>query len=358
MPYAYLNPEFDGHELEAVFFNKKVNKSAIIAIHRKIQGRTIGGFRIYPYPTFHAARTDVLRLSAGMTRKAVMANLPVGGAKGVLIANPDCDKNEALYQFIAECINALGGQYVTAEDAGFHYPDAFEVAKYTRHIAGLANNIDEMPFPDLSNISDLTSQMTALGVFEGIRVCLRRVFGCNSCEGRSFAVQGLGKTGYPIARFIHQAGGRLVIADIDQEKTKRASAEFGGSCSVVSIEEIFASHVDVFVPCSLGGITIAEAQYRIVAGSANNALLSMEDGDALHQKGILYAPDYIINSGGLRKVYFETLNGGYNHGALLHTIFEEIPKALETIFDHSEKKNLPAHRTAEKIYQEKLAALN
>ncbi len=288
-----------GHE-QVVFCNDpEVGLKAIIAIHSTALGPALGGCRMWPYHNEAEALTDVLRLSRGMTYKAAVAGLNLGGGKAVIIADPAKDKSEALFRAFGRHVQALGGRYITAEDVGTKVKDMAFIRMETKFVTGLSTELGGSGDP---------SPVTALGVFSGIQACLDAVHGNDSLKGRSVAIQGLGNVGYNLARYLHQAGATLYFCDINHERELAIQKEFGGQ--VVREEEFYGLEVDVLSPCALGGIlneeTIPRIKAPIVAGAANNQLRDeVRDGRALHERGILYAPDYVINAGGLINVYSE-----------------------------------------------------
>jgi leucine dehydrogenase len=288
-----------GHE-QVVFCNDpEVGLKAIIAIHSTALGPALGGLRMWPYRSEEEALVDVLRLSRGMTYKAAVAGLNLGGGKAVIIADPAKDKSEGLFRAFGRHVESLGGRYITAEDVGTKVRDMAYIRMETKCVTGLSTELGGSGDP---------SPVTALGVFSGIQACLEAVYGNDSLKGRTVAIQGLGNVGYNLARYLRQAGATLYFNDIDHAREVALQKEFGGQ--IVSEEEFFGLEVDVLSPCALGGIlneeTIPRIKAPIVAGAANNQLRDeARDGRALHDRGVLYAPDYVINAGGLINVYSE-----------------------------------------------------
>ncbi|MFM7201417.1 MAG: Glu/Leu/Phe/Val family dehydrogenase [Myxococcota bacterium] len=288
-----------GHE-QVIFCNDPtVGLKAIIAIHSTALGPSLGGCRMFPYKSEVEALEDVLRLSRGMTYKAAVAGLNLGGGKAVIIADPQKDKTEALFRAFGRHVESLGGRYITAEDMGTKVKDMAYIRMETNHVVGLSAELGGSGDP---------SPVTALGTFSGIQACLEAVYGHDSLKGRSVAIQGLGNVGHHLARYLHQAGATLYFADVEVDRARQAQKEFGGH--VVGLDEFFGLEVDVLSPCAVGGIfhedTIPRLRAPIIAGAANNPLRDEQrDGRALHERGILYAPDYVINAGGLINVYSE-----------------------------------------------------
>lgn len=288
-----------GHE-QVVFCNDPaIGLKAIIAIHSTTLGPSLGGCRMWPYKSEEEALTDVLRLSRGMTYKAAVAGLNLGGGKAVIIADPARDKSEALFRAFGRHVESLGGRYITAEDVGTKVRDMAYIRMESKHVVGLSTEVGGSGDP---------SPVTALGTFSGIQACLEAVYGNDSVKGRSVAIQGLGNVGYSLARYLHQAGANLYLNDIDHDRERQAQKEFGGQ--IVRDDEFYGLDVDVISPCALGGTlndeTIPRLKAAIVAGAANNQLADeARHGKALNDRGILYAPDYVINAGGLINVYSE-----------------------------------------------------
>ena len=272
---------------------------AIIAIHDTTLGPALGGCRFYPYPSEADALRDVLRLSRGMTYKAACAGLNLGGGKAVIIGNPREDKSEALLRSFGQFVNSLGGRYITAEDSGTSVSDMDFISMETEHVCGVSM---------FAGGSGDPSPVTAWGVFHGIRAACNEVFGTPDVKGRKVAIQGVGNVGIHLIKYLHDAGATTVITDINEARVQQLSSEYG--CEVVGIHDIYAVQADVFAPCALGAIlndkTIPTLKVPIVAGGSNNQLENMpRHGAMLREREILYAPDYVINAGGLINVYAE-----------------------------------------------------
>jgi leucine dehydrogenase len=291
---VFSNADFDDHEQVIFASDPATGLKAIIAIHSTKLGPAVGGCRILPYPDDRAALTDVLRLSRGMTMKTAMAGLPLGGGKSVIIADPR-RKSPALLQAMGRAIEQLGGRYVTAEDVGTSAADMVEIRKGTSHVMGL---------PVRAGGSGDPSPSTALGCFEGIKAALRYKSGRQSVDGVRVAIQGLGHVGFNLARLLAGAGARLIVADIDAATVAKAVSAFGAEA--VDPDAIYDCEAKVFAPCALGAVlndrTLPRLRAGIVAGAANNQLATPAHGLALQQRGILYAPDYVINAGGIIQV--------------------------------------------------------
>jgi len=300
---VFQDPAYAGHESVTFVHDSSSGLRAVIAVHSTVLGPAVGGCRMYPYESDSMALTDVLRLSRGMSFKNAVANLPLGGGKAVIIGDPRTQKTRSLFEAFGRAVEQLGGRYVTAEDVGVGVGDMEIVAGQTRYVSGL-------PQARGKAVAGDPSPKTARGVFHGIRASVLFAMGRQDVEGIKVAVQGLGSVGYHLCRELHAAGAQLVVADVDQEKVARVRDELGAS--VVSTAQILFQPVDVVAPCALGGIlnqhTIPRLSTRVVAGAANNQLLTDQDGERLMRRGILYAPDYVINAGGIINAAAEYLN--------------------------------------------------
>jgi leucine dehydrogenase len=287
--------EFDDHEQVVFARDAASGLSAIIAIHSTALGAAAGGCRILPYKDDQAALTDVLRLSRAMTLKNAMAGLPLGGGKSVIIADPAREKTPALLRAMGEAIDRLGGRYITAEDVGTSAADMVEIRKGTRYVMGL---------PVSAGGSGDPSPSTALGCFEGIRAAVAYKLGRSSLEGVHIAVQGLGNVGLNLARLLAEAGAKLTVSDVRPAVVAQAVRAFGARA--VDAGAITGVDADVFAPCALGAVlsdeTLPRLKVAVVAGAANNQLATPAHGAALRDRGILYAPDYVINAGGIIRV--------------------------------------------------------
>lgn len=271
-----------------------------IALHSTQLGPAAGGLRMRLYASEDAALTDVKRLSEGMTYKNAAADLPLGGGKAVIVGDPTKDKTPALLRAFGRAIESLEGRYYTAEDMGMSPADMATLAEETSYVAGLA---------DGDFASGDPSPITARGIFNAIRVACRHRFGSDDLDGRHVAIQGLGNVGWNLALLLKDAGADLTVTDVDQNRVDRAVNEIGAT--PVALDEIYAAEADVFAPCAIGGIlnadTIPTLRVSIVAGGANNQLATREDAVTLNDRGILYAPDFVANGGGIINVATEIL---------------------------------------------------
>jgi leucine dehydrogenase len=341
----YSHQEWRGHEQLSLFWNEKAKLRAIDAIHSSRIGPAIGGCRMWPYSTVEEAITDALRLAKGMTYKSAMADLPPAGAKMVIIGDPRRDKTPELLRAIARAINSFNGRHIGGEDVGMEASDIEYMSHFSPWILGVKSG-DPSP-------------VTARGVWWGIRAAVRRKLGRFDLEGVRVAIQGQGHVGHPLARMLHEDGARLVVADLDSSRTARAADEFGAR--VVSTEAILTVETDVFAPCALGAVinddTVGDLQCAIVAGSANNQLLGVRHGFELHKRGILYAPDYVINAGGLINIAQERAIGGYNLTDALQRV-SRIEDTLEEIFERSLLSGNPPSDIADCMAEERITLAN
>lgn len=293
--------DFDGHEQVTFCYDAASGLKAIIAVHNTNLGRAVGGCRFWPYASEEEAIKDVLRLSRGMTYKAALANLELGGGKSVIIGDPYKDKTPEKLRAFGRFVNRLGGLYSTAEDVGTSPADMTIIHQETPYVMGLEKKEGGSGDPSI---------MTALGVFAGIRACVFYKLGKSDLQGIRVGVEGLGHVGLDLVRRLSEAGASLIVTDINDTLVQKVVHQYGAKA--VSPDEIFSSDIDVFAPCALGGIindeTIPQLKCQIVAGSANNQLAEVYHAGALEKRKILYAPDYIINAGGLINVTYEGPN--------------------------------------------------
>ena len=320
-------PDFDAHEEIHFIDDEKCGLKAIIAVHSTHLGPAAGGARFWHYPKDAEALTDALRLSRGMSYKNAMAGLPLGGGKSVIVADSNRTKTPDLLHAFGKAVDHLGGRYVTAEDVGINVADMIEVARSTKFVAGLPNSAGDVggdPGPH-----------TSLGVFLGIKAAVKRALGKDTLEGLHIAMQGAGSVATGVALHACAEGAKLTIADVDQAKAQKLADATSGE--VVSPDEILSLEADVVSPNALGAIlteqSIAALRAPIVAGGANNQLATPEDGQRVHQRGILYAPDYVINAGGIINVCTEYLGDG--DASLVRQRIEGIPVRLEQIWAES-----------------------
>lgn len=348
---VFEHVSFDAHEQVVFCHDRQTGLRGIIAIHNTTLGPALGGCRMWPYASEDEALNDVLRLSRGMSYKSAMANLKLGGGKSVIIGDPHTDKTPQLMRAMGRCVDQLAGRYIAAEDSGTGVPDLRAMGKMTRHVAGVrqrhgfAGGDDGDPSPS-----------TAYGVFVGLRAAVNHAYGSGDLSGMRVAVQGLGNVGFRLARLLHDAGARLWVSDIDAGRVRRASMELGAVA--VDNDAIFDQDVDVIAPCALGaGLdddTCARISARVIAGSANNQLADeARHGEMLRQRGVLYAPDYILNAGGIIDIYYE---GPEYDPARVQAHVEGIGTTLEQVFNEAEQAQRPPHEIANTIAQRRFQA--
>jgi leucine dehydrogenase len=332
-----------GHERVLFCSNPEVGLQAIIAVHSTVLGPGLGGCRMWPYGSTEEALTDVLRLSRGMTYKAAAAGLNLGGGKAVIIGDAKKDKTEELFRAFGRYVESLNGFYITAEDVGTGTEDMEVVHHETRWVTGLP--------PELGGGGD-PSPVTAFGTLQGIKAAVQHL-GDDSLKGRSVAVQGLGSVGYNLARFLRDEGAKVFGTDIDPETTARAREELG--VEIVPIDEILEVECDVVAPCALGAVinddSIPKLRCRVVAGAANNQLKEDRHGQELHDRGILYAPDYVINAGGLINVYNELV--GYNREVAMR-MARGIFANMARLFEISRAQSIPTYLAADRLAEERI----
>lgn len=341
--YAHENPEvtshpdFDRHERVIIHDNSGLR--AIIAVHNSNLGPATGGCRIFPYSSMQDALTDVLRLSRGMTYKSAMAGLPLGGGKSVIIADPAVAKNKSLLLSMGSFIDSLQGQYVAAEDSGTTVADIRVMARRTSHVSGFLDDEQHEGDP---------SPVTARGVFLGIQEAVRHRFG-TGLAGVRVAVQGVGNVGYHLVRLLQEAKARVIVADANSARLATTVKHLGvASCSP---QEILTTDADVLAPCAMGSAinrgNLDDLKAGIVAGAANNQLENDELGQELFERGILYAPDYVINAGGVIDIYYQ--QRGIRDDARIQSHLALITENLTTIFAESTRQGLATNHIADEL---------
>lgn len=340
------HPDFDHHEKLLFASDAASGLRAIIAIHDTTLGPALGGCRYWRYASEAAALSDVLRLSRGMTYKSALAGLPLGGGKAVILADPRRPKDAAQLRALGRVVESLGGRYTVAEDVGVSLADVEVMAEATRHVAGVS----------AGGVGD-PSPATAFGVFTGLRAAVRHALGRDDLEGLRVAVQGLGQVGFELCRLLHEAGARLTVADLDAARVARAVTAFGAIAA--DPRAIVAAEADVFAPCALGGViddtALALLRARVVAGAANNQLAAPRHGEALRARGILYAPDYAINAGGIIAIAHEAGRGGprYDRDKAFAAI-ARIEQTLTEIFRRAEREGMATSTAADRLAEERL----
>jgi len=328
-----------GCEEVAFFLDSESGLKSIIAIHDTTLGPAWGGTRLWDYQSEEEALTDVLRLARGMTRKASISEVDVGGGKAVIMARPD-QKTPALLRAHGRCVESFKGRFMTGEDVGIGVEDVEIMREETEHVAETKGFGDSAPF-------------TAQGVLSGMRACAKDVYGSTSLSGLKVAIQGLGHVGYNLAKELHKEGAQLIVTDIREELTDVVSREFGAR--VIAPEEIYSADCDIFSPCALGAIindeTIPQLTCAIVAGAANNQLEDNRHGMLLYERGIRYAPDYVINAGGLIVIYMESR--GHNLKETMEAI-EGIEDRIGRIIAISKEHGRPTYEIAHQLADERI----
>ena len=336
-----------GHEQVVFCHNKDAGLKAIIAIHNTVLGPALGGTRMWPYKSEEEALNDVLRLSRGMTYKNAVAGLNIGGGKAVIIGDPETDKSEALFRAFGQFVESLGGRYITAEDVGIDVNDMEFVYRETEYVTGVhqvhGGSGDPSPF-------------TAYGTLQGLMATLNRKYGDEEVGKYSYAVQGLGHVGMEFVKLLKERGAKIFVTDINQKLIDRAVNEFGAEA--VGLEDIYDVDADVYSPCALGGTinedTLPRLKSKIICGAANNQLSTNAIGDEVEKRGILYAPDYAVNAGGVMNVSLEI--DGYNRERamrMMRTIYHNLAR----IYEISERDGIPTYKAADRLAEERIAAI-
>lgn len=332
---------YDDHEQIVFCRDVESGLKAIICVHNTNLGPAVGGCRMWDYNSDEGALIDALRLSRGMTYKNAMAGLQMGGGKSVIIGNSKTMKSEELFRAFGRFVDKLSGKYITAEDVGINPQDMAIVNKETDHVLGLEGKSGD------------PSPVTAYGVFTGLRAAVNHRLGRSDLDGLKVSVQGLGHVGYYLCRHLHEQGAKLIVTDINKESVDRVVEEFGATA--VDADEIYHQDVDVYAPCALGATindnTIPKIRASVIAGAANNQLAEDRHGDILMEKGILYAPDYVINAGGIINVSFEE---NYNRDAALKKV-DEIYGTLTEVFDASKAEARPTNVIADELARKRVA---
>ena len=340
------SPAFDAHESVHVFHDEDSGLKAMIAIHSTALGPAAGGCRMWDYADSDAMVRDVLRLSHGMSYKNAMADLPLGGGKAVIWGKSKTDKTPELFRAFGRAVDSFHGNYWTAEDVGISPTDMALVREETRFVAGLDQGDAASGDP---------SPVTAEGVFRGICAAAKAVFGSSDISGRSVAVQGVGHVGADVVRKLRAAGANVFIADIATEAVERLADETGAE--PVSVDNILFQAVDIVSPNALGGIlnaqTLPKLNCQIVAGGANNQLASSDIGDELMARGILYAPDYVINGGGIINVAAE-ISGNYDR-SWVDGKLDALMNTLSEVFDQARQERRATNRIADEIARQRIA---
>jgi leucine dehydrogenase len=336
----------NGHEQIVFCHEQATGLRAVIAIHNTICGPALGGCRMWPFESEEEALADAMRLSRAMTYKNAAAGLNLGGGKAVIIGDPNKDKSEALFRALGRFIQSLGGRYIAAEDVGTSVQDMEYIKMETDFVSGLPIQFGGSGDP---------SPFTALGTFEGIRASVKYHLKKDNLSGIRIAIQGVGHVGYYLSELLHEAGADLIVTDIFEEKVDRIVTEFGAKA--VKGEDIYSIDADVFAPCALGAVvnddTIKRMKFKIIAGGANNQLLDEEvHGKKLKEKNILYAPDYLINAGGVTNVFFEVINE-YNRERVTKKV-KNIYNILMEVYRIADKENITTSEAAARLAEKRI----
>lgn len=340
--FKYLE-EYD-YEQVVFCHDKNSGLKAIIAIHDTTLGPALGGARMWTYASEEEAIIDALRLARGMTYKNAAAGLNLGGGKAVIIGDPKKDKNPEMFRAFGRYIQGLNGRYITAEDVGTTVEDMDLIYMETNYVTGISPEFGSSGNP---------SPATAYGVYLGIKASAKEAFGSDSLEGKVVAVQGVGNVAYNLCKHLHEEGAKLIVTDINKDAVKRAVEDFGAKA--VDPNDIYEVECDIYSPCALGATinddTIPKIKAKVIAGSANNQLAESRHGDKLHELGIVYAPDYVINSGGVINVSDELY--GYNKDRAYKRI-KNIYNSLEQIYEISKTENIPTYIAADRMVEERI----
>ncbi len=336
---VFENAAFDDHERVVFCRDAATGLNAIIAIHSTVLGPAAGGCRLWKYRSDDTALTDVLRLSQGMSYKNAMAGLKLGGGKAVIMKTANFDGSERLYEKFGDFVDKLHGDYITAEDVGMSVSIMETIARRTKYVTGLPR--------ERGRAGGDPSPKTSWGIFKGIEAAVQFKLGRESVAGLTIAVQGVGNVGYHLCRYLHEAGASLIVADMDAHRSERARAEF--AATVVELDDILFQEADVVAPCALGAVLTEESiprlQTGIVAGGANNQLATDDDGQRLQSAGILYAPDYVINGGGIINVASEYYADADDEEVLRRV--SAIGPRLLGIFQEAEETGRPTNEVAD-----------
>jgi leucine dehydrogenase len=336
-----------GHEQVVFCQSRDAGLKAIIAIHNTVLGPALGGLRMWPYKNEAEALNDVLRLSRGMTFKNAVAGLNLGGGKAVIIGDPAQDKSEALFRAFGRFVNSLNGRYITAEDVGIDVNDMEYVFRETEFVTGVhqvhGGSGDPSPF-------------TAYGTLQGLMAALSHKFGNEDVGKYTYAVQGAGHVGTEFIKLLREQNAKVFVTDINKESVQRCVDELG--CEAVGTEDIYDVDADVYSPCALGGTvneqTLPRLKCKIICGAANNQLATDEIGDEVEKRGMLYAPDYAVNAGGVMNVSLEI--DGYNRERamrMMRTIYYNVGR----IFQISERDGIPSYKAADRMAEERINAI-
>lgn len=346
---VFEHSEFDDHEHVAFYQDKASGLKAIIAVHNSNLGNALGGCRMWPYANDEEALRDVLRLSKGMTYKAAMAGLKQGGGKAVILGNPRTEKSPEKMFAMGQFVESLSGKYISAEDSGLTVDDLKLMAKQTKHVAGIQAKYHINSEPADGNPAPSTSY----GVFVGLKTSVKYALNAD-LKGIKVAIQGLGHVGMRLAKHLHNQGAILFVTDIHADNIDVAVKEFGATA--VTPDEIYGLDVDVFAPCAMGAIlneeNINKLKAKVVAGAANNQLATEQLGQLLVERGILYAPDYVINAGGIIDIYHQSIESS---DAKLRAHIEKISDTLIEVYQRAKLEGIATNVVANQIAEERFS---
>ena len=342
-PFSLIE-KHGGHEEVIFCHDKAVGLKAIISIHNTALGPALGGTRMWNYKTEEEALIDVLRLSKGMTYKAAAAGLNLGGGKAVIIGDPKTQKSEGLFRAFGQFVNSLNGKYITAEDVGTCESDMEYIFMETPWVTGIPKDFGGSGDP---------SPYTAHGVLMGIKAAVKEKLRTDNLKGLRIAVQGLGNVGTNLVKYLVEEGAKVIVSDIDAEKVKKHVDKF--SVEAASADQILFADCDVLAPCALGAVindqTIGKLKCKVVAGGANNQLAEARHGDQLKEIGILYAPDYVVNAGGLMNVFVEL--EGYSPDRAFDKTRKVYDNCLK-VFEIAKRDNVGTHTAADRLAEERI----
>jgi leucine dehydrogenase len=332
------------HEQVSLFYEPSCGYRGIIAIHDTTLGPALGGTRFWEYESDRDALVDALRLSRGMTYKAAVAGLNLGGGKSVIIGDNRTTRREPIFRAHGRHVQSLRGRYITAEDVGTSTADMEFIRDETEYVTGLMGKSGD------------PSPVTAYGVYRGMKACAKVRYGSDSLSGKTIAVQGCGHVGYFLCKLLHEEGARLVVTDIDPVRVKSVVQDF--KATAVKLDDIYTQRADIFAPCALGAVindeTLAQLKVDIIAGAANNQLAEDRHGEQLESQNMLYAPDYVINGGGLINVNAEL------HGWSLERARNKAGEIYDTIlrvFDIAKEEHIPSYLAADRLAEQRIAAV-
>lgn len=341
-----LFEKLEQHDYEQIVYcqDRTSGLKAIISIHDTTLGPALGGTRMWNYTSEEAALEDVLRLSKGMTYKNAAAGLNLGGGKAVIIGDPRKDKNEFMFRAFGRYIQGLAGRYITAEDVGTTVEDMDMIYAETNYVTGISPAFGSSGNP---------SPVTAYGVYVGMKAAVNEAFGSDDLAGKTVAVQGVGNVSYQLCKYLHEEGATIIVTDIHKDSVMRAVQDF--NAKAVDPKDIYDTACDVFSPCALGAVinddTIDRLKAKVIAGAANNQLQDNKHGDLLHERGIVYAPDYVINAGGVINVADELY--GYNQERAFKRV-EGVYDNIKKVMEISKRDHIPTYAAADRMAEERI----